>query len=281
MSEDNGDKTVTGWCKVYHKSGILVTLPVTEYPISYADMSRAVDQIILAGFLPTAPGLEAGEVKDEIGYVVRRSKSSRDGGQTPVVDLYPANEGAHFVVLTCYLNKPEDVAAFEFASGMTLFRIPEYIGDNKIERGKNPKTDALVTKAPKPFGVVYVANPKWSQADADSAAARKEVYGVPKRKFVRWVDERPGGAAKAAEPAKPAPQPTQPDESVVNEWQRWLVTDPSVEEINLGLPKLSAMDPPTKKAVWGAVVGHCKMAGFDFDPVRKVFVPPVDVQGAY
>lgn len=188
-----------GWVKLYHPSGVLVTLPVTASPLDYAALLRNVGGMLAAGFLPSAPGTEPGEHKEEVGYVVRRTKEGRHG-PVPVLDLYPAHEATKFAALTVYLDTPEDAAAFERASGMRAEVIPEYIGDNKIERGKNPKTDRLVVKAPRPFGVIWRDNPRYDEAEAEATRAKGAVYGVPKRKFVRWADAAPAAAIPAAQP---------------------------------------------------------------------------------
>jgi len=39
--------------------------------------------------------------------------------------LYSAEDNKTYSILKVYLNRPEDVAAFEFASGMKFDRIPE------------------------------------------------------------------------------------------------------------------------------------------------------------
>lgn len=280
MADENG-KVESGWCKLYTADGVLVTLPVTVAPLDYAAMISNVRAMLAAGFLVNAPGVEPGETKEDIGYVVRRSKDSRDGGQVPVLDLYPANDGAHFAILSVYLNTPEERAAFEAASGMSLARMPEYIGDNKIERGKSRKTDELVIKAPRPFGVVYAANPKYDEQAAAAAKGRGEVYPVPRRKFVRWAGQAATPPAAEQPRAKVNTESSAVDESIVREVVKWLSNDPAVQEINLFLPKLSAMDKYTKRAVWNAITDHAKRACLDFDRNTNTFVAPIDVAGAF
>lgn len=192
----------TGWVKLHHSSGALVTLPVMVAPLDYAAMFANVTRAVEAGFLVREPGLEAGEMKEEVGFVVRRSKDNDRGGVTPVIDLYPANDRATFAILTIYLNTPEEVAAFEAGTGAKLDRIPKYIGDNKIERGKKRELDELVYKLPRPVGVVYGKNPKYDETEAAAVAARGkgEIYGVPKRKFLRWADTKPAATTANVPP---------------------------------------------------------------------------------
>ena len=198
---DEQTRGVFGTATVWHPRGVSVQMPVPFGPtgLDHAGALRAVAAALDAGWLAAAPGLEAGEEKEEIGWVVRRSKTNDDGSVTPVVDLYVANDHLKHPILSVYLNKPEDVAAFEYASGMRLAAIEEYIGDNKIERGKKPALDKLVTRAPKPFGVIFGPNPRYDEREAAAVAARGkgEVYGVAKRKIVRWADQRPAQTGDA------------------------------------------------------------------------------------
>jgi hypothetical protein len=79
---------------------------------------------------------------------------------------------------------------------MVLDAIPEYLGNDKPERGKSSKTDQFIVPAKKPFGVVMKDNPKYNENDRAAAASRKEIYKVPRRLFVRWVDQRPNEEPK-------------------------------------------------------------------------------------
>lgn len=186
-----------GWVKLYHPSGVQVTLPVTAAPLDYAAMLAGVSGMLAAGFLAAPPGVGAGEHKDDVGFVVKRLKDNEDGSQTPVIDLYPADDGMKFAVVSVYLNRPDDVSAFEYASGVVLDDVPVYIGANKIERGKSRQTDALVVRAPRPFGVVWRDNPKYDPNEQDTAKKK------PKRLFVRWADQRPPAAAAGPRPGEP------------------------------------------------------------------------------
>lgn len=199
----------TGWVKLFHPRGVQVTLPVAAERQDYGALLANVGAMLDAGWLVAAPGLEAGEHKVEIGYVVRRTKDNDDRTVTPIVDLYPADESMKFSLLSVYLNRPEDVAAFEHAAGVRLDAIPVYIGDNKIERGKKRETDRLVTKVPRPLGVVWAANPKHNEAEADAARLANKMYTVPKRKFIRWADQKPAATQQPVTDTAPAPAPEQ------------------------------------------------------------------------
>jgi hypothetical protein len=182
--------------QLYHASGALCTLPLSG--ADYAEMARSVDAAIAAGFSAAAPGLDAGEQLEQIGYMLRREKVNSDNTETPVIDLYSANEAVKFKVFSIYLNRPEDVAAFEKACGIPLANLRVFPGTAAPERGANKQSDAFITNAPKPFGVVLKANPKYNPDETD--AAKKK----PKRLFVRWAEQ------KTTAPATPTTTATAP-----------------------------------------------------------------------
>ncbi len=169
----------TAWCRLFHPRGPQVTLPLPPDPAAaLAAVSAALD----AGWLVQAPGLEEGEEREMIGWVLKSIHSNEDR-ETPFVLLYSANEALTWSVLKVYLNTPQDQAAFEHASGMKLAEMPEYVGQDKPQRGTNHRTDTYIVPAPKPFGVVFKKNPKH---DATEAGKMK-----PARLFVRWADTAP------------------------------------------------------------------------------------------
>ena len=169
MSEEFKD---CGWVKLFHKKGVLVTFPLRGDINTFdAQVNGLFDQ----GWLAVAPGLEEGEEKEEVGWVLRGAYE-KDGQTTPFVLLYATNEAMTWSFLKVYLNKPADVAAFEYAAKMKLGDLPDYIGDNKPQRGAAAKTDAFIKKA-RPFGVVFKKNPKHDDTEAGKMK--------PARLFVR------------------------------------------------------------------------------------------------
>lgn len=199
-----------GLVKLYTPSGVPVTLPVTEKPLDYRGMMASVEAMLAAGFLVTAPGLEAGEQREEVGWVLRRTKTNDDKSKTPIIDLYSADDGMTWKVLSVYLNRDEDVAAFEHAAGTPLSALRSFPGTAAPERGASDESDQFIVRVPRPFGVVYVPNPKYSQAEAD-AATQDKPYRVPKKKFLRWADQSPAAPRPAAqerdEPLVERPKP--------------------------------------------------------------------------
>ncbi len=186
MSEE---RNVAGWVELYHPAGVKVKLALPDTVVvvdTWGWMLASVTNAISAGWLTTAPGLEEGEEKQEIGYVVHKVKNNDDGTDTDVVDLYANNDGMKFSVLTVYLNSDEEATAFETASGLKLNDIPVYVGSDKIERGKSRQGDKFIIKAPRPFFVASKANPKWNADEAKRAAETQKMYPVPRRKFSSW-----------------------------------------------------------------------------------------------
>ena len=200
---ENAEKTDAGWVRLYHASGVQVGLPVRfdrivtkeEWTTVYGNVSNALE----AGWLIQAPGMEEGEEKEDVGYVVRFQKEdTRTGGMTEVVDLYSPNDAMKHKLITVYLNTADDVAAFERASGMQISRLPIYLGTGHIERGKDRRLDAMVVKAPRTFQVAHVKNPRFKQEDEDAAKKSGQNYFIPRRRFSRWIES-----------SKPAPPPVQ------------------------------------------------------------------------
>ncbi len=169
---ENVKSAFCGWTKVYHPSGLQVTLPM---PVDPAVAFVHVQTILETGWLVIAPSLEAGEQLEEIAYVVRKSKFNDDDTETPILDAY--TERGNFRMVGIYLNTANDIEAFIQAAGVTLDKIPMYEADGTIERGKNPKTDRFVFKLPRPIKLVWKPNPRYEGPEDKKHS---------KRVFVRW-----------------------------------------------------------------------------------------------
>ncbi len=192
---DGRAEAFCGWTKLWHPKGVQATLPLPCDPKAAFD---AVGQYLEVGWLLQAPGLEEGELKEEVGYVLRGS-IEHDGQTTTTLLLYSTNDAMSFSFLKVYLNKPEDVAAFEYACNIKLAALPEYDGADKPERGKSAKTDRYIVKLARPTTVILKNNPRWIEADQKAAVAKGDIYKVPKRVFIRWADQKPVEANPPAE----------------------------------------------------------------------------------
>lgn len=166
---------------LYLPTGNKVEFEFSDSSIPEDDYANAMDytrRLLALGASVTAPGLEAGEEKEQIGAVVRRSKVNDDATETPILDLYLNHDATKYKFLTVYLNTPDDIAAFETASSLKLDSIPFWEGGH-LERG-NLKTDKYIISLPRPLYVIHRLNERYNPDEPD-ATKRK-----PKRLFVRW-----------------------------------------------------------------------------------------------
>lgn len=145
----------------------------------YANALGYTNRLLALGASVTAPGLEAGEQKEQVGYVVYRSKVNDDGTETPILDLYLTHDATKFKFLTVYLNTPEDVTSFEQVSGLKLLADMPYWEGGHLERG-NPKTDRYFVAPRKMLTVVHKLNERYNPDEPDMTKRK------PKRLFVRW-----------------------------------------------------------------------------------------------
>jgi hypothetical protein len=194
---DNNPSSVNGWVKLYHPCGVQVTLPIpSQNPITpemAAGMLASVGSLVSAGWLPNLPNLEDGEQEHEIGAVLRCVQINDDESETPIIDLFPANERLKYKVLRVYLNTAEDVKAFEKTCGVNLADLPLYESNAGIKRGENARLDQkYIIPLKHPVKVVSKANPLW-EGEED----KKHL----KRLLTRW-----GLPASHPLPALPEPQ---------------------------------------------------------------------------
>ncbi len=91
---------------------------------------------------------------------------------------------------------------------MKLADLPEYVGQDKPQRGANPRVDKFIVAAPRPFEVVFKKNPKHDDTEQGKMK--------PARLFVRW-----GVTAPAAEPSTdPSPEEMDALDLLMKEWER-------------------------------------------------------------
>lgn len=221
-----------GSVKLYHRSGAAVKLPVAG---DASAMHAAVDDYLAAGFTVALPGMEAGEQMEMASHVIR-GRVSKDGKTTPYILLYSPKPELKHSFLKVYLNTEAMVFDFEYASKLRLGNIPVYVGKDKPERGKDPDTDReFLVAAPKPFGVLFRDNPRWSQEAADAAKQKNEIYAVPRRVFVRWADQRPEGDAPQARQTDPRLQSGSAPmdvEAIRAKWKQMIGSNPPVDAFN-------------------------------------------------
>src|SRR5215472_16884626 len=95
------DGTDVGWVKLWHRRGCLVHIPLGTDTSTFHDH---IERLFEQGWLASAPGLEEGEEREQVAYVVH-GESERDGETTPFVLLYSENDAFKWSFLKVYLNK--------------------------------------------------------------------------------------------------------------------------------------------------------------------------------
>lgn len=270
-----------GWVKLFHPSGAQVTLPLLpgiseeyakEIPkVLFDQVSRFVE----SGFTVNAPGLEEGEQSEEVGAVLR-SNFEKDGEITPVVLLYSSNDKLEWAILKVYLNKDDDVAAFQKASGLRLNDLPIYDGSDKLKWDDSQKAKKYIIRAPRPFKVVVKSNPNYKEEERAAAVAKGGTYTKPKRIFVRWGDAKAGAA-----PAQETPQEVA-DKATVNWWVSFFADNPEPKEVNSRLDDIIALEKKTNRttmiAVKNVLKEYADNHGWEYDKEHKVFVPPKPIE---
>lgn len=151
-----------GGLRAYINFGSLIT--ATELDSKVAEL----------GFLATAPGVEPGEVTEPILYVCRYDHTdTKTGKQIPHIAFYSESEWLTKRWLHVYLDKPEDVEAFETATGLTVATMPVWMGETHPERN-NPKAQKFVVRLAKAIRI------------ARDTYTNKE--GETRHKLKRYVD---------------------------------------------------------------------------------------------
>ncbi len=268
----------TGYTKLYHPRGALVSLPVVgETPSA---MFAWVTSLMDAGFVVSAPGLEVGEER-EMASAVLHSTFEREGEITPTILLYAANEGLEYSFLKLYLNNDEDVKCFEAACGVKLDSLTVYDGKDKPKRDGSTVAKKYIIKLPKPVAVVFKVNPKWDAEESAKALAAGKPYTVPKRIFVRWADL----AAPEAVPqqTQPATQPpvtahTSDMDVAVAAWKARLANVIGKDDLNKLIPMVKAItDESIRKKAWTMCLDFADTKKWVFSKEKTIFIDSAEV----
>ena len=147
-----------GWVKLFTPAGAHVTLAVpmdgSVLPFDAAAAAlKSVENLLAAGWLVDAPGLEEGEQKQEVVAVSRRE--GKDG--TPIVAFYLAHPKTVKKFLHSYLNNDDDVRAFEAATGLRLNAIPLWPGERDIDKDHR-EAGKYIVPLPRPVNLVWEIN---------------------------------------------------------------------------------------------------------------------------
>lgn len=196
---ENTATQVTGWIKLYHPSGAQVTLPVpmlarvsTEQAL---DLLGSVSEYLNAGFLVNVPGLEDGELIEEVNAVARREAKD----ETPIIDFYSSNTKLLKKFMHVYMNAEQDVTAFEDATGIQVSALPVYEGALAIARDDN-KARKYIVNLPRPLRLIWKLSPKWEEWKASGGEGNEP----HKRMLVRYETGVPAPTPSPVSTALPA-----------------------------------------------------------------------------
>ncbi len=149
---------------LYHPNGAKVSIPIDLAegisPERATNLMTSVDALITAGFTVNMPGsgLADGEMMDEFVSVSRRT--GNDG--TPIVAFYKAHPKLVKKALHEYMDRPEQIAEFEAATGLKIANLPEWEGDKDITKD-HPKASKYIVKLANPVKVVYRMSERWTE----------------------------------------------------------------------------------------------------------------------
>lgn len=197
MSENSSPTAwTTGWLP--NGAKVSFTIPVT-LDGAFDTVLDFTNRLLAAGFLLAEPGVGDGEKQDMVGWVCRHVKIDDDGSETPVIDLYADHESVTHKIVRMYLNTPEDVRAFEAATGVKVNNLPLVETPGAIERAPNIPAAKKIIRLAQPVAAIHKANPNYEEGS-------KKL----KRLFVRWGSVQPI-AQPAASASKPDAAPAKAD----------------------------------------------------------------------
>lgn len=285
---DTPQQYPTMWTTGYIGSvKVSFTFPIRNEMEAYAQAKAITDKLIADGFTLHEPGLDVGEVKEQIGYVSRRQKKNEDATITPIIDVYSPNEAMKFKFISVYLNTPEDVAAFENASGHKLSSLPLVPGKAALD--KSDDTGGVV-KVNQVAYIITKPNPYFDPDEKDISKMK------PKNTFIRWetaaTQPKPEAVTAvipatlpAGEPAKADPQRNarlQNEEIVITEIvHTGTVTSNSDKSKNgdkydgFGLIEDGGMKHRVRVWIFPEDVTQIKAHGYDFGVGKGYEIPVI------
>lgn len=210
--------------RLYHPNGAEVQLPIQ---ITFQSASADIETYTKSGWLIRPP--EKTETIN-IGYIVRRSKLNKiTGEETPVIDLFGSHPKMNRRFLMVYLNKPEQIQAFEIATGLKLDQIKFFNGDAPPKNEDGATNREYIVRLEKTVNVAYKANPAYDPDEKDESKKK------PARLFIRWLDKAdwynesnptphpasPQNGVKSSPPPTAAPATPKDEGASNNQW--WLI----------------------------------------------------------
>lgn len=258
MENENGQLatfSVSGWLP--NGMRVYFTIPMPNGVSAFDQALMFTNGLLEKGFIQHEPGLGDGEHRETIGWVGRRAKVNDDGTETPVLDLYVNNEGMQHRFIGVYLDTPEEVTAFETASGLKLTSIPLNPTGSPVDRSNT----ALVVRAPKPFVIIYKDNPRYDENSKDKKPKRyfERFDGIPSKSNQKGSNS----SAAAESPISDADTWDKPAvEQFVNHYNGKL-TIPQLLTALGGIEKFGEWKQG-KRAAYIAAEGALSLAAIDF-----------------
>lgn len=206
-----------------------------------ASANTRIAELAANGYSATAPGAPEGCKLEMIGWVVRRRQINKDGRpDTPILDLYLDHEAWNGRLVGIYLNTPEEVAAFEKASGRKLESFPLFDGDVPAKRD-NPRTSQYVIRLTAPIGAYIGDNPQY-EGENDKTHQKRKFFGWKDAPLTAPTADAPAPAANVT-PA-PTPEPPAPLREVKKDYRPADVhVDENGEVVIDGVPERTMINP--------------------------------------
>jgi hypothetical protein len=155
---------------------------------------RSVDNLLSAGFTVNMPGLENGELVEEVAFVSRRTGND----STPILAFYVAHPKMLKKFLHEYMDTPEQITAFENASGMKFGNLPIFDGDKDITKDQRNAAKYIIPTSP--FKVVFGTTEKWKRwNEGDRQGQQPQKY-----ELLRYMSTNHGAQQPAPTPIPPA-----------------------------------------------------------------------------
>ena len=144
--------------RLYHPQGPQVSIPIDVAtgisPEGATNLLISVSNLLTAGWMVNAPGLEDGELLEEVSAISRRTGAD----DTPIIDFYSSNTRLAKKFMHVYLNGPEDITAFENATGIPVPSVITYDGKTAIERTDRNAAKYILQLA-RPIKLVWKLSP--------------------------------------------------------------------------------------------------------------------------
>lgn len=174
MNEKN-----TVWIQLYTpggaKLGVTIGFADGKFTETLPPVALIDAMIAEGGYLLDAPGVEPGEDVESILYVCRKDHTdTKTGAIVPHIALYSENDNLQMRWLGIYLDTPDDVAAFELATGLQVDKLPIWNSDMHPKQRNDPKYRSVIVKLPKS---IRVARETYQNKDGEN-----------RHKLKRYVD---------------------------------------------------------------------------------------------